>query len=163
MLVCNCAYAETKEQAADEHEKGKAGSADADGELQPEPHATLWRMGRHVDLCASELVANTALVGRFSVTAVQDLCRPLPLTAPAAKQSKQQQLKTPQKTAGANIGAGEGIGAAPGGMRLFRAQGVAVPTEFLVHHSTFEVLRARAARPNTRLPLPSALPIGSSN
>lgn len=165
--------AESKGQAEEERDStassGGGGNVktERDGDVQPEPRATLWRMGRHVDLCANELVANTALVGRFSVTAVHDLSRPLPLPATAAVQQQENQKKPKHKigqssaVAGGAQGAGTGTGA--GRMRLFRAQGVAVPTEFLVHHATFEVLRARAARLNARLPFPTPLPLPISS
>ncbi|KAL5107595.1 39S ribosomal protein L39 mitochondrial [Taenia crassiceps] len=84
--------------------------------------STLYRVGDYVQVHSkTPMIANSSLVGRFSIASLRLLGRL------AAKFAKSDGLSY---------------------QLVYRAQGVAVPAAFLAHFSTFDVLIRRAKQPN---------------
>ncbi|VDM20242.1 unnamed protein product [Hydatigera taeniaeformis] len=88
--------------------------------------SSLYRVGHYVQVHAkAPMIANSSLIGRFSITSLRLLGRFA--TEHVKPDDSPHQL-------------------------VFRAQGVAMPTAFLTHFTTFDVLIRRARQPNDALP-----------
>ncbi|KAL5960796.1 39S ribosomal protein L39 mitochondrial [Taenia solium] len=84
--------------------------------------STLYRVGNYVQVHAkAPMIANSSLIGRFSIVSLRLLGR---LAAEYVKSND-----SPYQL-------------------VYRAQGVAMPTAFLAHFTTFDVLIRRAKQPN---------------
>ncbi|VDD74243.1 unnamed protein product [Mesocestoides corti] len=85
-------------------------------------HITIYRIGNYTQACAeAPLISNSSLIGRFSVVSLRLLGRLAP--GHVRPNDSHHQL-------------------------VYRAQGVSIPTAFLTHFTTFDVLRRRAKQPN---------------
>ncbi|VEL12983.1 unnamed protein product [Protopolystoma xenopodis] len=98
---------------------------------RPQDHICLYRLDDHIQLHPGPVISSAGLIGRFSVTSF----RPLGLLNLASLD--------PIEVADSGDGLVHSV---------YRVTGVAIPTAFTIHFTTFEVLRSRAKQHNASIP-----------